>query len=85
MLADAVGRFLGFIAISGPGWILLMPAGGGPAGPTLGAFTILGRTPRDHTDWLRKRREHAHQLAYRSIPLFPSRTRETFYSRRPVG
>lgn len=71
MLADAVGRFLGFMAISGPGWILLTPAGP-PAGATLGAFTILSRTPCGHTNWLRKRRTPAGLLIY---PLFPSRTK----------
>jgi len=75
MLAAAVGRFLGFMAISGAGRILLMPAGPPPvAGATFGAFTILDRTPRGCTEdaWLWKRWQHAGQrLAYRSI-LFRS-------------
>lgn len=39
-------RFLGLIAISGPAWVFLVPWGPA-AGPRLGAFTIVGRTPSD--------------------------------------
>lgn len=71
IFAETVGRFLGLMAISGPGWILLMPAGP-PAGPTLGAFTILGRTPCSDTVLVGENAGHAHQLAYRSSRFFPS-------------
>lgn len=45
--AFAVGRFLGFIAISGPGWIFLTAWLPAAEGPIVGAFTIVSRTPCD--------------------------------------
>lgn len=84
MLAEAVGRFLGFMAISGPGRILLTPAGG-TAGVTLGAFTILGRTPRGYTNWLRKRPRTRTPADLSIYPLFPSRTREIVLLSAPHG